>query len=160
MTPDTITVTKVIPIADADGVAIRIGSVLREINDGCRGIVVKSMKVGDRGTVFDQAGDLHIWQGPGSIRVTNRYNQWRHIPNNEQTYKERYVSWLRTPHNEYLSMLAYGETLSKDTRVAIAGIMALLPSDAVDWESGPWPDTIEQALAFMQEHLTKISLQE
>jgi hypothetical protein len=38
--PEYITVTKRIPIADVDGVAIREGSVLRHIKDGDQGVVV------------------------------------------------------------------------------------------------------------------------
>ena len=31
---------------------------------------------------------------------------------------------------------------------------ALLPEDAVCWEEGPWPDSIESALNFLVEHLS------
>ncbi len=158
--PETVTFTKVVPIADADGKAIRVGSVLKEINDGERGVVCRIMRVGDRGTIFDQAGDLHVHTGIGSTRCTNRYNQWRHIPKDEQTYRERYVSWLKTPHDEKLSILIHGEEMPQAARVAIDGIMALLPSDTVDWENGPWPDSIDQTLNFLAEHLSTIAKQE
>lgn len=40
--------------------------------------------------------------------------------------------------------------------MAIDGIMSLLPEDIVDWESGPWPDKIEDALGFLAEHLKEL----
>lgn len=152
---ETVTFTKVVPIADADGKPIRVGSVLREINDGERGVVVRIVRVGDMGSIFDAVGDLNIHIERGTTRVTNRYNQWRHIPKDEQTYRERYLSWMKTPFNKDLAALAYSENLALETQVAIDGIMALLPSDTVNWEEGPWPDTLEQALSFLTEHLSK-----
>lgn len=44
--------------------------------------------------------------------------------------------------------------------LAIDGIMALLPENTVDWEGpGPWPDRIDDALTFLEQHLTKITNQ-
>ena len=157
--PETVTFIKVVPIADADGKAIRVGSVLRH-EDGERGVVVRIVRLGDSGTVFDAVGDLNVWTGPGSYRCSNNYSKWRHIPKEEQTYEERYVSWKKTPFNEDLSILMHGESISKDERIAVDGIMALLPSDIVDWEYGPWPDDLEQALHFLQQHLSKLSGQD
>ena len=151
MQPEFAKFTVEIPIADADGNAIREGSVLREINDGERGVVVRVVRKGDRGGPFDSIGDLHIYKSPWVTRVTNRYNQWRHIPHNEQTYKERFISWKQTPfdHDSEFSQI------SKDEALACNGIMALLPDDVVS-DYGPFPDRIEAALQYMVEHLSEL----
>ncbi len=111
------------------------------------------------GTCFDAVGDLNISTGPGSTRVSNQYNKWRHIPQDDQTYQERYISWRHTPFNDDLSALLHGESLSMETRIAMDGIMSLLPSSAVDWEYGPHPDCLEQVLKFMADHLTSLAKQ-
>lgn len=148
----TFVTRKEVPIADADGVRICEGSVLREINDGERGVVTRVVRAGDKGTVLDAVGDLNIYMRPGCTRVTNRYNQWRHIPHNEQTYDERFTSWLQTPHHhdpDYASV-------SKDESIACAGIMAILPDDIVS-DYGPFPDRIENALRYLVQHLSNNS---
>ncbi len=149
MKPETVTFTKVVEIADADGVAIREGSVLREINDGARGVVRRIIRPGDSGTLFDCVGDVQIRVSPGHTRVTNNYNQWRHIPHSEQTYQERLESWLQQPF-----VLDPYKHAAEDEQRATEGIMALLPEDAVDWEYGPCPDRLEDALQFLATHLT------
>ncbi len=151
MSLETVKFTKEVPLADADGVPIRKGSVLREINDGDRGVVIRIVRAGDRGTAFDAIGDLNILIRPGCTRVTNRYNQWRHIPHNEQTYIERFQSWMETPQHydpDY-------RRVSKDEANAIDAIMAILPDDIVDDNYGPFPDRLEDAIGYMVQHLSK-----
>lgn len=143
---------KEVQIADADGVPIREGSVLREISDGDRGVVVRVVRAGDRGTALDAVGDLNIYNRPGCTRVTNRYNQWRHIPHNEQTYDERFVSWLQKEH--YYDPDYSG--VSKDESLAISGIMALLPDNIVS-DYGPFPDRLADALRYLEQHLSKVN---
>lgn len=149
MQAEVFTFTKEVPCADADGVPIREGSVLVHVTEGERGVVVAIKRAGDIGTPFDAVGDIHIKTSPGCTRCTNCYSSWRHIPHNDQTYEERLQSWLRKPyeHDE-------DRQISRDEGLAIDGIMALLPDDIVDWETGPWPDKIEDALEFLVEHLS------
>lgn len=142
-------------IVDAQGKRIAEGSVLRSIEDGCQGVVVKIMKAGDWGGPFDQVGDLRIKTSPGCTRVTNRYELWKHVPRAEQSYTERYLSWFHDRDAFSYNGLKYDEQKSDDERKAISGIMALLPEDVVHWETGPWPDTIESALNFLVEHLSE-----
>ena len=85
-------------------------------------------------------------------RVTNRYDQWRHVPEDEQTYEERYLSWLARPYDHSLH-----EEVSEKEGYAIDGIMALLPSDAVDWDYGPFPDSIENALGILVRYLKRVA---
>ena len=148
--PETVIFQKVVKIEDADGRAIREGSVLREINDGDRGVVVQIVRAGNFGPMFSSLGDLVISNRPGTSRVTNRYSQWRHIPHNEQTYEERLASLLCRPyfHDGH-------REVSKDDGQAIEGIMALLPDDVVDWDYGPIPNRLEDALRFLVAHLSR-----
>lgn len=151
MSSEAETVQFTVAIADTNGVAIREGSVLESLEDGERGVVVRILRAGDMGSLLDQIGDLNIKTGPGSTRVSNQYRKWRHIPHDQQTYQERYESWL---HRKY----EHGSDLkqvSHDMGLCIDGIMALLPSDTVNWEYGPWPDSIEETLRFLVKHLEK-----
>lgn len=147
------TVTRIVKIADADGTAIHVGSVLKNIKDGERGVVVRIVKAGDRGTVFDSVGDLNLYMRPGITRVTNNYNQWRHIDHNDQTYDERFNSWLVSPVHydpEYSSV-------SKEEATAVSGIMALLPDNIVDNDYDPIPTRTEDALRFLLRHLETLN---
>lgn len=147
----TFVTKKEVTVADADGVPIREGSVLREINDGDRGVVIKIFRAGDKGTVIDRIGDINIRIRAGTTRVTNRYDQWRHIPHNEQTYYERFTSWMQTPH--YYDPI--DALVSKDESLSCGGIMALLPEDIVS-DYGPFPDRLEDALRYLVQHLSEI----
>lgn len=151
-TAETFTFTQKVTCADADGVAIREGSVLKEINDGERGVVTRIVRASD--TVAPMAaciGDIviSISGNPSTKRVTNRYAQWRHIPHNDQTYSERFLSWMQKPfvHDE-------DSRISRDQQLAIDGILNLLPDDVVDWTFGLCPDRLQDALHYLVEHLT------
>ena len=149
---ETFTFTQIVKCEDADGRAIRVGSVLKEISDGTTGVVHRISKIGDTAcSPLDQVGDVHIGTSSGSTRVTNRYNQWRHVPHDEQTFEQRFQSWRLTPydHDEYTE-------ISKDVGLAGDGIMSLLPSDIVDWYQGPFPDDIGTALEFLTKYLTQL----
>lgn len=151
MKPETVKFTKEVPIADADGKAILEGSVLREISDRKeRGVVVRIVRAGDRGTVMDAVGDLNIFMGAGTVRVTNRYSAWQHIPHDEQTHAERLISWNKQAHY-------YDEEsqVSKDESLACSAIMALLPSNTVD-DYGPFGDRLDDALGYLARYLDKI----
>lgn len=152
MKPETVTFTKVVELVDADNMPIQVGSVLREINDGEQGVVVAIMRIGDVGSPFDQVGDLKIHMGQGCTRVTNRYDQWRHVPHNEQTYEQRFISWLNIPY-DYTD--AY-PSVSADEAKAIDGILSILPDDTIDWNFGPYPHTVEDALHFLVRHLSSL----
>lgn len=152
MSAETVTFTVTKKIADADGTPIREGSILREITTGEVGVVVRIVRPNQGAYgLMTQIGDVMIKTCPGLQIGTNRYDQWRHVPSNEQTYYHRYLSWLKRTydHDEC-------REISEDEGVAIDGIMALLPEDTVDWEKGPWPDRLEDALKFMMEHLTEL----
>ena len=151
---ETVTFTKEVKIADADGKPIREGSVLREINDGTIGVVTKIVRVGDRVPIMSLCGDLHIKTGPGSLRVTNRYNQWCHVPRKDQTYFQRLEAWIIRP---YERTFCPSESISDEEAIAVDGIMNMLPADPVDWENGPWPDRLEDALKFLVDHLEDLS---
>ncbi len=61
--------------------------------------------------------------------------------------------WEKYDHDEFRG-------ISREEGLAIAGIMALLPDDTVDWDWGPWPDKIEDALNFLVEHMNKLKNKE
>lgn len=147
--------TKVIPLCDSKGRDIQKGSVLENVKDKGRGVVTHIYKLGDRSVLgLACEGDISIRTSAGTSRITNQYSQWRHIPPAEQTYEERFHSWLSRPyeHDEF-------KQCSQDEGAAIDGIMALLPPDIVNWEYGPWPDRIEDALRFLLGHLQEITNQ-
>jgi len=149
--PETFTYTVEVPLADADGKPISEGSVLREITDGDQGVVVRVIRKGDScGPMASAIGDMLISMGHGTTRVTNRYNQWRHVQRTDQTYAQRLLSWKVSKYDHDTD-----RSISADEGRAIDGIMRLLPEDAVNWDYGPWPDTIEDALGFLAEHLTE-----
>ena len=145
---------------DADGMIIRLGSVLRNIHDGDQGVVVRVMKYGDVGIRWlDAVGDIHIQSSPGSVRVTNKYHLWRHVPRAQQSFRERHLSWFNDPDAYQYNCLDEQDELTDAERKAITGIMALLPEEIVDWESGPWPDTVEDALRFLVDYLSSPNAQ-
>jgi len=150
---ETVKFTKEVPIADADGAPIREGSVLQSVEDMDRGVVVRVVRAGDKGTAFDCVGDLNIAVSIGCTRVTNRYGKWRHIPHSEQTYQERLLSWLHRPHDHDPD---YTQA-SKDEALAVSGIMALLPDDIVDEVYGPPADSLEGALHYLARHLSDVA---
>jgi len=96
-----------VPLVDADGVPIREGSVLLNIKDGERGVVVTVVRPG--GTYWGAGlppcvGDIHIRLQPSVKRITNIYGEWRHVARADQTYTERLLSWQATPaleHDEF-----------------------------------------------------------
>jgi hypothetical protein len=141
----------------ADGKIISKGSVLHHVSENCRGVVVRIVRTGDRGTVFDAVGDLNIRISAGSMRVTNRYNDWRIIPRAEQTYEERYYSWV---HMGEFDAELYSESLSKDEAYAIDGIMALFPTDPVDHTYGTPVHYVSDAIRYLAEHLDALQRKE
>jgi hypothetical protein len=154
MKPETVTVTQIVKIADTDGVAIREGSVLRQIEDNDVGVVTRIIREGDRVRMLIPpcVGDLLISTRSNSVRVTNKCTKWRHVPRAEQTYDQRLLAWMYS--KEPLTLIS--ERASPDTAKAIDGIMALLPDEIVNWEEGPWPDSLEDALRFLVAHLTSL----
>jgi len=145
--------TKTVEIVAADGLPIFKGDVLRNTEDGTTGVVVEIALPGEAcrrafplGAVV---GELAIQTGPGCTRITNCYDKWVHVPREDQTYEQRFKAWLQIPYEHDEDREA-----SRDEGLAIDGIMALLPIDPVDWESGPWPDRLDDALRFLVDHLT------
>lgn len=150
----TYTVTKTVNIADADGAAIREGSVLQHIIEPDRGVVIRISRVGDKPATFlDQVGDIGIRTSVGCTRFTNQYSQWRHIPQNQQTYEERYWSWLNRPYEHDADRCK-----NKAEDMAVDGIMALLPDDIVDWDYDSGPYSLEDALGYLVRHLSNAEL--
>lgn len=138
---------------DADGVAITPGAVLRSVDDGERGVVVRIINPGDKyGPLGCGVGDCLIQLRPGTTRVTNRYTNWRRVKHDEQTFRERYMGWFYSDKK-----WAGCEDNSPDIDLAISGIMALLPEDAVDWEYGPIPSCLENALQILVGHMESLT---
>lgn len=127
------------------------GSVLQCIDqgDGFRGVVHQVVDKDDPRTwdhgSFAAHGDLIISDGRGGSRISNRYSHWRHIPREQQTYPERFESWMAAPFEDDEDMP--GNSYSE--RLAIQGIMSLFPSDPVDYTYGPIPETTECALGLL-----------
>lgn len=156
MKPITFERKQTIEIIDADKEPIAVGSVLKHVNERDRGVVTRITLPDTKGyVVAELIGDIHIQMSDclSCHRVTQKYADWRHIPHDEQTYEERYQSWLRRKYVDY----TLDSKVPEDERRCIDGIMSILPLNIVDWESGPWPDTIEDALRFLTEYLTEKS---
>lgn len=143
-------------IEDCDGVKIMPGSVLRCIDqdDNTLGVVVSIVNAEDPSSFrmcvgpFGH-GDLVIQTGHGTYRVTNRYSRWKHVPHEEQTYDLRFRSWCERK----FEFDEYGLGSSPDEQIAIGGILNLLPECPVDYDFGPIPETVEDALALIAAHL-------
>lgn len=149
--PITFEVKKTIEIIDADKAPILKGSVLQHIEDkNCRGVVTRIALPGMLGYVAECVGDIHVRTGPGCARVSSKYHAWRHIPHDDQTYEERYLSWLYSEfwHDEHL-------TISKDEQFAMSGIMALLPENAIKWETH-YPSDFQDTLEYLMKHLMEL----
>lgn len=144
---------KVVPVCDSNGHGIFPGSVIENVKDKERGVVKHVYKKGDRSVLgLACEGDLAIQVSRGTTRITNKYSEWRHVPKVEQTYEERFQSWLARPYehdDEY-------KQSSRDEGLAVDGIMALLPEDIVDWDYGPFPDRLDDALHYLTRHLTEL----
>ena len=152
--PETITMTVTVKLADADGEPIRVGSVLRSLDDGQVGVVTRIIREGDSGPFCSAVGDLVLHVSSGNTRVTNKYSSYRHVPRDEQTYIQRLTAWRQVPyeHDELLN-----PHMSKYEGLAIDGIMALFPRDPVNWDFGPFPNTLDDALEFMARHLAELA---
>ena len=148
-----VTVKQTLTLADADGMAIHEGSVLRHITGNCRGVVDRISRLGMcASSPFDQIGDIHIRTGPGSHRCTNNYKTWRHIPKSEQTHEERFLSWI----NSGFDFDGEFSQNSRDAAFAISGIQALLPPELVDHMIEECTDSIETALGFLADYLDEL----
>lgn len=140
-----------VELVDADKTPIQLGSVIQRIDDpDSRGVVTRIALPGMIGMAMECLGDVHVRTGPGTSRVTNKYDQWRHIPHDEQTYEERYYSWLYGEfwHDEY-------SQLSKDEQFAMSGVIALLPENAIDW-TYEYPNSIDDVLKYLMKHLMEL----
>ena len=152
--PITFEVKKTIEIVDADKVPILKGSVLQHIDDeDCRGVVTRIALPGMQGYTMECAGDIHVRTGPGCARVSSKYHTWRHIPHDEQTYEERYLSWL---YHEF--WYDKDSSISKDEQFAMSGIIALLPENAIKWETH-YPNDFQDSLEYLMKHLMELKEQ-
>ncbi len=151
-------------LADADGKPITRGSILRHEDGRSRGVVAwigypDRPDVAAHAPPLARVGDIEVKETAGTSRVSNQYSKWRHIPREETTYWERLTSWFYRPfeYDEPEPDVEECNRISRDEALAVDGIMALLPADPVNWEYGPWPDRIEDALRFLVAHLQKLS---
>ena len=156
-----------VQIVDADGQAIKVGSVLQQVKaygreHPVRGLVIdvclpeNVQQSSSPRSMLTCVGDILIQHSDcaGVCTGSNKYGNWRHVPREQQTYRERFLSWLRTPWECHEYHAEDGpEPCKRPECIARDGIMSLLPCDPVDWEAGPWPDSIEDCLSFMAAHL-------
>lgn len=145
--PIVVNYTRAVPIVDADDQPIFEGSVLYEVaRPDNRGVVTWIGRAGQQpGPFMSTYGDLAIQTSSSAHQITNRYAAWRHIPPQDQTFKERLSSWITsTAHDPYKDRAAPEER-------AINGIAALAALDNAD--STPRPDTVESALALLADYL-------
>ena len=130
----------------ADGFKIGIGSVLRRVGEPeTRGVVVNTIHAGQNvsAVLMPVEGDVHIQlsgTGGSVTRVTNKHLEWEHIPRAEQTYTERYLSWVVSPWQDQ-------EDRGAD------GILALLPDVAEQWDY----QTLEDALRTIAQHMDELA---
>lgn len=149
--------TQEVEVKCADGREICVGSVLRKVDDWTDCGVVRRicMSPDDVQHMMGAVGDMLIFKSAGCTTISNKYSSWEHIPHDEQTYEQRFQSWLCRPLDRGYELTQSEADRSDDEVNAINGIMTLLPEKIVDWENGPWPDKIEDALRFLSEHLTE-----
>lgn len=146
---------KAMDIRDIDGLPIREGDVLRNIEDGDQGVVLKIWRAGDVSVGLPKReGELSIGNGDGSERVTNLYHKWRHVPKNGQTHWQRFVAWTRKPLPSW-----WLEDANADVRVAVSGIMALIPDGRINFDACN-PETTEEALQHLARYLDTLAKKE
>lgn len=139
---------------DALGNPISLGSVIRHVEEtDTQGVVVHIVsKTGVNAHPITVDGDLIIQLSNEryGTRVSRNYRMWVLVPHENQTFAERYLAWTKTRGKYYPSG---SDRISNTEKRAISGIMSLLPEDVVNWEEGPWPDTLDDALRFMADYL-------
>lgn len=153
--------TKTVKIADVDDQQIRVGSVLKCIdeNDDAEGVVVSIIDAEDKSSIPWNCcgpiahGDLFISTSSYSHRVTNRYSHWKHIPRKEQTYEQRFKSWCC----EKFEYDEYGLGKSPEEQFAIEAILSIFPEDPIDWEHGEIPYNITEVMNYLVEHLEHLT---
>lgn len=146
------------PLVDADGIPIRIGSILRHLDGRTQGVVVWIGFPDDRHVAFAApplaaVGDIAVRYMRGSTRVGNEYDQWRHVAAAETTPWQRMTAWLHRPYDHDEDM-----GITRDEGLAIDGIMSLLPDDMIDREYDAEPGSLEDALWLLVEHLENLTL--
>lgn len=143
---------------DADGKRIDVGSVLVDIEDPKRrGVVVRIYTQEDRDNGIQvvgpvAVGDMEIARGPGDVTFSCQYDKWRHVPDEEQTYTERFRSSMAAGFQPDENM-ALNPRLQKIMWV----LLDLFPKHPVDWEWGPWPDSPEDVIGMLAEHLDELN---
>lgn len=141
-----------IEFKDADGKDIEIGSVLLNIYDKKRGVVIdlvdEKCKWIRYAAISPCFGDMRIKLGSGSYRVTNICSEWRHIHRDEQTYRERYESWVVRPH-----VYDDSKPVDKNTDLLISGICNILPQKYLDGYENMDIIEIEEVLSELVDYL-------
>lgn len=152
MTKDTAETKDPIKMIAEDGKPIVKGDVLINVQDGVRGVVTwVGLPGATNGPMFSGLGDIAVRRDSSLTRVSNQYSHWRHVEHDDQTYAERFLSWIHVPY-----VHDHHDNFSEEAGMVMHGIMALLPSDSVDWTYGPTPDTPENVLQLLTDHLTKL----
>lgn len=141
-----------IQFIDADGKEIKVGSVLLNIYDKRRGVVVDLADDSGKWMRYSILppclGDMRIKLEPGLYRVTNSCSEWKHIPHDDQTYRERYESWFVRPHY-YDDSKPIGEEVD----LLISGICSISSKKILDDYEKMDIISIEESLLRLVEHL-------
>lgn len=135
--------------SNKSGKVISLGDVLRHQSDGTSGVVVELGIPGQLSRFPGMAvGDIAIQTSRQNTRITNCYDEWSPVPHDDQTYEQRYVSWLLRPFEPWGE--EYGH--SRDCTIALDGIMALLPT-SITGHQDFYPRDIEDVISRLAEHL-------
>lgn len=135
---------------DADGLPILPGNVMYRADDLTkRGVVTRVVRRAEECHGFMGVGDMMLAEThhQGCSTVSSAHNKWRRVPREEWVPMECYMHWRHTPFCEN------GSERPAIEQMATQGITALLPSDVIDWEYGPSPDLLEDALHYMARYL-------
>lgn len=140
------------PAKSAHGQYLQQGNVVRKIKgdkqDRVTGIIMRTLKPGDKGNVFQMVGDIEIYISQGVTRITNKYSEWEHVPKEEQTFFQRYMSWLYTPGEKP----EYEEHMSDDEWMCYRGIVDILPEETVDWDNNP-PSNFTEVFRILAQYM-------
>jgi hypothetical protein len=151
--PEVFTYTKTVevPLVDADGVPIRLGSVLEQLDGSFCGVVVRIARAGMRGRLCECVGDISVWNGGGSTTVSSRYSNWRHVPHDKQKHWQRFESWIL--EDDWIDP---DSRVGKDVQIAVYGIMRLIPENHFNFDWSGYPLTTEDALRYLALYMDKM----
>lgn len=129
---------------DIDGIEIKLGAVLRDTSNTHNvGVVVKIATKDSAFILAERVGDISIQTSPGCRIVSCNYSKWKRVPHDEQTFDQRYLSWI------------YSYSKYEDPEYFyIDGLLSLIDESFIEEDN--YPIKFEEALNLVKKQLTAL----